>query len=390
MSSNTLRILSIDGGGMKGLISASFFSHFVTLWGINPAEIWDQFDVIAGTSVGGIQALGYAMGQSPSDMINFFRTDGPWIFTTDESNPSIVPSTLSKVNTIIGGPLSNPTFYQNDPDINIGQTRLKNTLDTVFGSNTMQALQTNVVIPSFERNDVDPEFSQLTNRPVYFSNSEVVPVLEGQDNLIADVGMATSAAPLYFAPWVIGEDSFIDGCTTQNNPASFALSVAQALKPTANRYCVLSLGTGLGDVGFDPDAGKMHLFKLKALREIKELKANPELFAEKWRLSREKLKAIQDIAAAPMVLEGAYLMMYLLGAFITGPQEAVAQELKIQDNYTLNNVFNYRMQYYLDDTYDTEIDTSDSTTLDYYESSALDYFNDDIDNISTFIGHLEA
>lgn len=388
---STLRILSIDGGGMKGLISAAFMKQFVSLWGIDPTQLWKHFDVIAGTSVGGIQALGYAFGLAPADLIDFFTTNGPWIFTTDPSNPSVVPSTLSKVNTIIGGPFSNPSFYPNDPDVNIGQTYLQETVNTAFGANTMQALKTQVIVPSFEKSEVDPEFEPFTNTPVYFSNSNIVPILEGQDNLITDVAMATSAAPLYFAPWVIGEGSYIDGCTTQNNPASFALSVGQALKPTANRFCVLSLGSGLGDVGFDPDTGlKMNLFKSKVLKEVKELKVDPDRFAAKWKLSRKKLQAIEELAASPMVLEGAYLMMYLLGAFITGPQEAVAQELNIQDNYTLNNVFNYRMQYYLEASYDTEIDTSDPTTLAYYQSSAVDYFNEDIDNISNFIAHLEA
>jgi len=50
---NTLRILSLDGGGMKGLYSATFMKNFVQLWGIDPYEIWKYFDVITGTSVGG-------------------------------------------------------------------------------------------------------------------------------------------------------------------------------------------------------------------------------------------------------------------------------------------------------------------------------------------------
>jgi patatin-like phospholipase/acyl hydrolase len=55
---NTIRVLSLDGGGMRGIFEAKFMEQFVQLWGINPNEIWKYFDVICGTSVGGLQALG--------------------------------------------------------------------------------------------------------------------------------------------------------------------------------------------------------------------------------------------------------------------------------------------------------------------------------------------
>ena len=45
---NTLRILSIDGGGVRGLIPNTFMELFVQQWGINPNEIWKYFDVITG------------------------------------------------------------------------------------------------------------------------------------------------------------------------------------------------------------------------------------------------------------------------------------------------------------------------------------------------------
>ena len=247
--SNTLRVLSLDGGGMRGYISSNFMELFVQQWGINPNQIWKHFDVITGSSIGGIQALAYSIGLAPSDINNFFTVDGPWIFTTSTLTPSSTPSTLSKINTIVGGPLSNPTFYPSTTTA-IGTMRLNSKLTSVFGTNTLQNALTNVAITSFEKNDVNPDFSQTTNTPIYFSNSNIVPILSGQNSSMVNVAMSTSAAPLYFQPWVIGTDSNIDGGVTQNNPASFGLALGKALKPSANRFCVLSIGTGLGDVGF--------------------------------------------------------------------------------------------------------------------------------------------
>jgi uncharacterized protein len=47
-----IRILSLDGGGMKGLFSATFMKRFCQDAGIDPTKIWDYFDIIAGTSIG--------------------------------------------------------------------------------------------------------------------------------------------------------------------------------------------------------------------------------------------------------------------------------------------------------------------------------------------------
>ena len=381
MDSNTIRILSLDGGGMRGYISTIFMELFVQLWGINPNQIWKYFDVITGSSIGGIQALAYSIGRSPSEIKSFFTIDGPWIFTTSVSTPSSTPSTLSKINTIVGGPLSNPTFYPSTTN-GIGTMRLNTKLTSEFGTNTLQNALTNVVITSFEKNDANPDFSQNTNTPIYFSNSNIVPILSGQNNSIVDVAMSTSAAPLYFPPWNIGTNSYIDGGVTQNNPASLGLNIGKALKPTANRFCVLSIGTGLGDVGFPITTLN------RAKKELLELNNNPKVYGEKWKLSSKQVSNLQRTVNNLGILEGANLIMYLIGAMTTGPQEIVAQELNIGAKYTLDNLFNYRMQYYLDPALDTELDNSTNDILSYYNTSVTQYFNNDIANITNFLGHL--
>ena len=78
MSQKIYRVLSIDGGGMKGLFSAYFMKQFCLDAGIAGNKLYEHFDIIAGTSIGGIQALAYASGYSPDDMIQLFLDLGLW------------------------------------------------------------------------------------------------------------------------------------------------------------------------------------------------------------------------------------------------------------------------------------------------------------------------
>ena len=81
MDTNTIRVLSLDGGGVRGYLSLKFLQRFVAQWGINPNELWKYFDVICGTSIGGIQALAYAYGKSTQDLEPFFREKAKKVFT---------------------------------------------------------------------------------------------------------------------------------------------------------------------------------------------------------------------------------------------------------------------------------------------------------------------
>jgi predicted acylesterase/phospholipase RssA len=388
--SNTIRILSLDGGGVRGLISATFMELFVQKWGIDPKTLWQYFDVITGSSIGGISALGYAFGLSPSDLKAFFLNEAPWIFTTSTSTPSVQPSTLTKINTMIGG---NSSFYPSTTP-GIGVQRLYSKLLSVFGSKTLQDMKTAVLITSFEKSDVEPDFEKYTNTPVYFSNSKIIPILSGQNLDAVDACMATSAAPLYFPAWDILQpgdheeypDLYIDGGVVQNNPASYALAIGKALKPTANRYCVLSIGTGLGDVGFAPDTVS---FKKEHKKQLALFRASPLLFAAQYNVPPGELERYKQLDALG-IFDGAYLLMDLIDIMTTAPQECVSNELSTLANFTLDNLYYYRMQGYLDTSLNTDLDNSSPDILAYYQDFAIQSFNDDSEAISTFLGHLTA
>lgn len=345
----TVRILSLDGGGMKGYLSNRFLGKFIQTWGINPNELWKYFDVIAGTSVGGIQALGYAFGLSPDDIATFFTNDGKWIFTirsaTDllsgsinASSPSNRPNAAQKV-AILG---NNDQIYRStDEGSNYGSARLKSTLDGVFGTNTLQNVKTNVLITAYN----------YDNRlPLLFSNIDQTGIT-GQNESAVNVALATSAAPIYLPPLNLNSNKLIDGGVFQNNPAASARALAQIIKPTATRCCILSLGAGIGETGFN------------------------------------------DASTAPSSVpfeDTVKTLVNLIGIGITGNQEAVAKNLMLESRYTLSNLYHYRFQPVLDSGIDTEIDNSDESFISYMDATANQYFNDNLDTIANFIGHLTA
>lgn len=350
--SNTIRILSLDGGGMRGYISATFLKLFVQEWGINPNEIWKYFDFICGTSVGGIQALGYANGMSADQLIEFFVNDGPYIFTTNPNVPSVQATTLNKITTMVFG----GSFYPNNV--------LLEKLDEVFGAKVLLDMKTNVLVPSYNFD---------TNTPVFFSNVSI-PGCIGSAFLAKDVSAATSAAPLYFPSYNFNNNTYIDGGVCQNNPSEIGLTLAKILKPQADRYCVLSVGTGLDKVGFDEDTLQ---------NEIQLLRSNPNQTGLSP-LRLEQAQALDTLGA----FDNMKIIMSLIEIGIAAPQEIVSKDLQLQDDYTLQSLFSYRMQYYLDENQDADLDNSSQEFIDYMEYSATEYFNNDITNITNFLAHL--
>ena len=364
---NTLRILELDGGGERGYLSLNFLIKFIQQWGISPSAIAQNFDVICGTSIGGILSLALAFGKTPDELSPFFTTDGPLLFSTN-GTPSNRASTANKVLAFApsgGGlnPYSGIPFYSTQgTEYTYGSNLLVNKLDNMFTTNTMQNLLTNVVIPTYKvtlRNDLT-----LSSGTYTLCSNVTIPGFVAQNELIKNVALATSAAPFYLPSLSVTaanpNDSsylngrYIDGGVYANNPASFGWNLAQILKPTARRCCILSIATGLGEMGFDDPSSP-----------------SPMLVNQDPLLTVENLFALFDVAS-------------------TGGQESVAKSLLLESKYTLNKLYYYRFQPVLDPTKDTELDNTDAEILTYYETVANDWFNSDIDNINTFIGHLNA
>ena len=77
------RILSLDGGGIKGVFTAAVLASFEA---DTKLKIIDHFDLIAGTSTGGILAIGLAMGLTAEELLNFYRERGAENISGHESH----------------------------------------------------------------------------------------------------------------------------------------------------------------------------------------------------------------------------------------------------------------------------------------------------------------
>ncbi|KAI3430032.1 RING-type E3 ubiquitin transferase [Psidium guajava] len=257
---NLITILSIDGGGIRGLIPGTILafleSELQKLDG-EGARLADYFDVMAGTSTGGLVT---AMLTSPDennrplfaakDIKDFYLNNCPKIFPQD-SCPFAPATNMIKAVT---GPKYDGKYLHKLVKEKLGNTRLHQTL-------------TNVVIPTFDIKHL---------QPTIFSSYEVKKK-PSMDALLSDICIATSAAPTYLpAHYFETQDStekvrefnLIDGGVAANNPTSVAIGEVTKeimggssdffpIKPMDyRRFLVISLGTGSAKVEGKYDASE--------------------------------------------------------------------------------------------------------------------------------------
>jgi hypothetical protein len=226
------KILSIDGGGIRGIIPALILESLETKTGLPTAKF---FDLVAGTSTGGILAMGLARpdDKDPSvpryraaNLVDLYRQNGGTIFSRS----------LWRGVASIGG-LVEETYPASG---------LESVLLEFFAESTLGASLTKVLVPSYEMELREPYFFKS-----WKPNHAGLP--------IRLVSRATSAAPTYFEPATIvsagvqadlvpddpSHDTFrfIDGGVYINSPALSAYAEARRLWPE-EEIRVLSLGTG--------------------------------------------------------------------------------------------------------------------------------------------------
>ncbi|KAL1552527.1 patatin-like protein 2 isoform X2 [Salvia divinorum] len=239
-----ITILSIDGGGIRGIIPAKILefleSELQKLDG-EDARIADYFDVIAGTSTGGLVTAMLTAPDADNRPIYAAKVIAPFYV---EHGPKIFPKRCGLLRWVAAlvGPKYNGKYLHKLTREVLGQARLHHTL-------------TNVVVPSF-----DIKLMQ----PTIFSSYEVK-ILGYKDALLSDICIATSAAPTYFPAYSFtnaGDSgrswdfNLIDGGVAANNPTLVAVrevtkevvSRSEDFFPIQPLECakllVISLGTG--------------------------------------------------------------------------------------------------------------------------------------------------
>jgi len=213
-----VNILSIDGGGIRGIIPAVILSKLEECLGKPLAAI---FHLIVGTSTGGIIAA--AVGSSanggkpyrPKDLVNLYVKNGPAIFNLDF---------VHRIEEFVR------PKYSPEP--------LEKVLLQYFGDTDLKSAQTNLLISSYD----------IEHQIPFFFKSEKAQHKDAYNWKLRDVTRATSAAPTYFPPTRIdnghGAYTLVDGGVCVNNPCMAAFAEAKRLFKNAADFLMVSVGTG--------------------------------------------------------------------------------------------------------------------------------------------------
>lgn len=211
------RILSIDGGGIKGVFPAAYLAEIEKRF-LGGRSIADHFDMIAGTSTGGIIALALAHGMTAHQALQIYTERGERIFPT-------LKGWRKWARTVRW--LSRPKHDQGV---------LKDELLAVFGDKVLDDASRRLVIPSFEGLHGEPFIYKTPHHPDYQKD---------RHKKFAHVALHTTAAPSYYP--AVDDDGYvmIDGGVWANNPVMNALVDALACYDVPRENLrILSLGTG--------------------------------------------------------------------------------------------------------------------------------------------------
>lgn len=211
------RILSIDGGGIKGLLTASFFD---TLEKRLNKNIADFFDLIVGTSTGGIIALALANRIRVNGIVDFYLKFGPSIF-----KKRIISKFIGKSYGLF------KSLYAIKP--------LKTALQEVFKEKTLHEM--------YEENNIAVCITATNTRnckPYVYKTPHHSKLKRQIDTPLWEVALSTSAAPIFFPIVSVESKYLVDGGLWANNPSLVALTEAmsQYFNKNIENISILSVG----------------------------------------------------------------------------------------------------------------------------------------------------
>ncbi|HUG31985.1 MAG TPA: CBASS cGAMP-activated phospholipase [Acidimicrobiia bacterium] len=208
-TADRFQILALDGGGAKGLFSADILAHLEQDLNVS---VTDHFDLIAGTSTGGIIALALGAGLSPSQVVDLYRELTSNVFSARHRlNPTrLFRSTYS-------------------------QKALVKTLESVFGDRRLEDSHKRLIIPSWDLR---------TNKVHIFKTPHHSRLTRDRAVRMVDVALATSAAPTFLPVARVAGGRLIDGGVWANNPSVVAIAEATSmLDVPLESVHVLNIGT---------------------------------------------------------------------------------------------------------------------------------------------------
>lgn len=231
------RVLSLDGGGMRGTYTATYLdrlaSTFAKRRGVAELDIGAAFDLVVGTSTGGIIACALAKGVHLAEVVSLYREHGSQIFTR-----SMPTGMLNAVGDLAARPAA----------LAKGTNVLRRALEDRLGSTTLGDIYVargiGLAIPVVEMSQhrawvfKTPHLKRITNH-------------RDDDYSLVDVCLATSAAPLYRSMAAVdhpengagGFNVFVDGGLWANNPVLVGLVDALDMTVPGQEIQIFCLGT---------------------------------------------------------------------------------------------------------------------------------------------------
>jgi hypothetical protein len=221
------RILSIDGGGVRGYLAAAILTNiesYLNRMNNEETPLGLRFDFIAGTSAGGLIAVGLAHGRTALEIRDLFRSFIPAVFADGNRR-----STLSRIR--------NPLYHPQP---------LRSALTKFFGTERLYDLKRDACITSVSLIDAKPRLHKTD----YLARNDA-----RLDESLIDVALATTAAPTYLpAHSTEISANLVDGGLAANNPSMIAFvdslqfqrnSKRGTAAPTSDEQLLLvSVGTG--------------------------------------------------------------------------------------------------------------------------------------------------
>lgn len=212
LPTDRFQVLALDGGGAKALFTAHVLARLEQDLGVS---VRDSFDLIAGTSAGGIVALGLGAGLTPSEIVGHYEELVMTVF------PAARRSLLRRPRQLAA------PIYDGDA--------LRTALTKVLGERLLGDSTKRLVIPAW---DVQRGAVHIFKTPHHtrLARDWRIPMV--------DIAMATSAAPLYFPAARVDGHRLIDGGVWANNPSVVAIAEAVSmLHVPLSSIRVLNVGT---------------------------------------------------------------------------------------------------------------------------------------------------
>jgi len=255
------QILSLIGGGIRGAFITSLLKEFEQKLGRPIAE---SFDLIAGTSTGGIIASGLALGLTAEELHDFYVRHGKQTFSPR-------PPYRARGVMRLGFPIANWIFKRRTGGGLDAAFRarfcphaLQSAFDEAYGDKTLKSVRfTRLIIPSVNLTKGEPHVFRSLHLPKG---------LHDQDVKISTVVVAATAAPTYFPHREINDHAFVDGAMWSNDPSMLAFAEAMRVQQYEKRHeenphlhpqdiHLLSIGTGRAQFSLSPpgsDAGLLY------------------------------------------------------------------------------------------------------------------------------------